>query len=51
LPVAELVYRIDVDPAETDKVKKAVDLSLEKYCGVAAMLRKNSPIEYRIELI
>lgn len=46
----QLVYRIDVDPVEVDKVKKAVDLSLEKYCGVAAMLRKNSPIEYRIEL-
>ena len=47
----DLVYRIDAEPSELDKVKKAVDLSLEKYCGVAAMLRKNSPIEYRIELI
>lgn len=47
----QLTYRIDVDPVELDKVKKAVDLSLEKYCGVAAMLRKNSPVEYRIELI
>lgn len=47
----DLVYRIDAEPSVLDKVKKAVDLSLEKYCGVAAMLRKNSPIEYRIELI
>ena len=47
----DLVYRIDVDAADMDKVKKAVDLSLEKYCGVAAMLRKNSPIGYKIELI
>ena len=47
----DLIYKIDVDPTEIDKVKKAVDLSLEKYCGVAAMLRKNSPIEYKIELI
>lgn len=47
----DLIYKLDVDAAEIDKVKKAVDLSLEKYCGVAAMLRKNSPIEYKIELI
>ena len=47
----DLVYRIDVNAAAMDKVKKAVDLSLEKYCGVAAMLRKNSPIGYKIELI
>lgn len=47
----QLVYRIDVPATETDKVKRAIELSLEKYCGVAAMLRKNSPIEYRLELI
>jgi putative redox protein len=33
-----------------DKVRKAIDLSLEKYCGVAAMLRKNSKILYTITL-
>jgi len=27
-----------------DKIKRAVDLSMEKYCGVSAMLRKNSAI-------
>ena len=31
-----------------EKVKKAVDLSQEKYCGVSAMLKKNSPITYSI---
>lgn len=31
-----------------EKVKKAVSLSQEKYCGVSAMLRKNSPITYSI---
>ena len=31
-----------------DKVVKAIDLSLEKYCGVAAMLRKHSPIDYSL---
>lgn len=30
------------------KVQKAIDLSQEKYCGVSAMLKKNSPIKYAI---
>jgi putative redox protein len=34
-----------------DKVRKAIELSLEKYCGVAAMLRKNSPVTYTLERI
>ena len=33
-----------------DKVRKAIDLSLEKYCGVAAMLRKHAPISYTLDL-
>jgi len=33
-----------------DKVKKAIDLSLEKYCGVSAMLKKNSKIDYTITI-
>ncbi len=43
-----VTYRIKTDAANEDKVKKAIDLSLEKYCGVAAMLRKNSPIDYKL---
>ncbi|MFT6211669.1 MAG: putative redox protein [Bacteroidia bacterium] len=31
------------------KVEKAVNLSQERYCGVSAMLKKNSPINYSIE--
>jgi len=34
-----------------DKVKKAIDLSLDKYCGVSAMLRKNSPIHYKLQIL
>jgi putative redox protein len=37
-------YRIDAPAEAEDKVKRAVDLSIEKYCGVAAMLKKNSRI-------
>ena len=33
-----------------DKVKKAIDLSLEKYCGVSAMLQKHSAINYTLTI-
>lgn len=46
-----LVYTVKTGEENRDKVKKAIDLSLEQYCGVAAMLRKNSAIAYTIELI
>ncbi|RPD46574.1 MULTISPECIES: OsmC family protein [Chitinophagaceae] len=46
-----LVYRVQTGEENRDKVAKAIDLSLEKYCGVAAMLQKNSPITYTIELL
>ena len=45
-----VTYRLTTDEENRDKVKKAVDLSLEKYCGVAAMLKKNSDIRYEIVL-
>ena len=45
-----LTYRLTTGEENRDKVKRAVDLSLEKYCGVAAMLRKNSKIDYTIVL-
>lgn len=44
-------YRLKTDPANEEKVKKAIDLSLEKYCGVSAMLRKNAPIHYTLEIL
>lgn len=46
-----ITYRLKTDAANLDKVKKAVELSLDKYCGVSAMLKKNSAIHYNIELI
>jgi putative redox protein len=46
-----ILYKITTDPANEDKVRKAIDLSLEKYCGVSAMLRKNSPIHYKLEVL
>jgi putative redox protein len=45
-----LKYMIRTGEENLEKVKKAIDLSLEKYCGVAAMLKKNSKIDYTISL-
>ena len=46
-----IAYKIKTDPENEKKVKNAIDLSLEKYCGVSAMLRKNSPIHHTLEII
>ena len=46
-----VVYSIRTDPANEGKVKKAIDLSLDKYCGVSAMLKKNSAIHYKLQLL
>jgi len=47
----KMLYRIHAKPEDLDKVKRAVALSQEKYCGISAMLAKHCPIEYSIELI
>jgi len=44
-------YRIFGSQLSKEKVKKAIDLSQDKYCGVSAMLEKNSPIVYTIEYV
>ena len=44
-------FSIRTDAANKDKVLKAINLSLDKYCGVAAMLRKNSPIHFELTLL
>lgn len=46
-----ITYKLKTGEENEDKVKKAIDLSLEKYCGVSAMLKKNSPIHYKLELL
>lgn len=45
-----MVFRVRTGEENREKVRKAIDLSLEKYCGVAAMLRKQAPIRYTIDL-
>ncbi|MGK2862501.1 MAG: OsmC family protein [Chitinophagaceae bacterium] len=46
-----ITFKMKTDDKNEDKVKKAIDLSLEKYCGVSAMLRKNSPINFKLEIL
>ena len=46
-----VLYSIRTDPTNEEKVKKAIELSLDKYCGVSAMLKKNSAIHYKLQLI
>jgi len=43
-----ITYKMKTTAANEDKVRKAIDLSLGKYCGVSAMLKKNSPIHYKL---
>ena len=45
-----VTYKLKTAAGNEDKVRKAIELSLEKYCGVAAMLRKNSAINYQLEI-
>ncbi|MCF8276250.1 MAG: OsmC family protein [Flavobacteriales bacterium] len=44
-----LIYIVGGNDLDHEKVEKAISLSFEKYCGVAAMLKKNGPINYKIE--
>lgn len=43
-----LTYKIKTEESQREKIIKAIDLSLDKYCGVAAMLKKNSEIRYEL---
>ena len=47
----QLHYFINTAEENRDKVVKAIELSLDKYCGVAAMLKKNSAIHYTLNLV
>ncbi|MBL7730176.1 MAG: OsmC family protein [Chitinophagaceae bacterium] len=43
-----ITYRMKTAAENEEKVKKAIELSLDKYCGVSAMLKKNSPVTYTL---
>jgi putative redox protein len=43
-------YIVKTEEENREKVRKAIELSLEKYCGVSAMLKKTSRINYTITI-
>jgi putative redox protein len=47
----QITYRLHTAPENEEKVRKAIELSLEKYCGVAAMLKKNSTVHYTLVIL
>jgi len=46
----EIVYRLRGE-LEDGAVKHAIELSEEKYCSVAAMLRKTATVSWRYEIL
>lgn len=46
-----LKYVFKGENLDLKKIKKAIELSLSKYCSVANMLNKVSEINYKIEII
>ncbi len=43
-----LTYKFKGNDLDESKIKKAVDLSLEKYCGISYMLGKTAKIDYDV---
>lgn len=46
-----LVYEVKGDHLPIDKINRAIELSLDRYCGVAATLRKALNLTYEIILL
>ena len=47
----KVIYHIHLNPDDLEKMERAVKISLEKYCGVYAMLVKAADISYEIEIV
>ena len=45
-----LEYVVRGPSLDADKVNRAVELSMEKYCSVSAMLRKACPVEHSVRV-
>jgi putative redox protein len=47
-----LIYEFrKADGLKDENVHKAIDLSMDRYCGVAALLRKAIPLSYSVEYL
>jgi len=47
----DLEYVVTGKALEEEKVKRAIELSQEKYCSVSAMLKRACPVSYTIRVI
>jgi putative redox protein len=47
----KVTYQFSGKNIEYDKLKKAVDLSIEKYCSVIAILKNAVKLEFNIEIL
>jgi putative redox protein len=47
----DLIYEFKGKDLPPDKLKKAVELSQERYCSISAMLRKACQLNYEIKVI
>lgn len=45
-----LIYEFKGDDLDDEKIEKAIELSQEKYCGIAVMLSKAAEITYEIRI-
>lgn len=46
-----LTYEFRGDDLPMDKLKRAIELSQDRYCGVTAMLNKSSELSYTIRIL
>jgi len=44
----KIVYEFSGENLDKAKLKKAIDLSMERYCGVSVVYRKAMPVDYEI---
>ena len=47
----KIICTVSGDEVTEDKVRKAADLSIDKYCSVGAMLKEKAKIEYEIKIV
>ncbi|MFH1120524.1 MAG: OsmC family protein [Bacteroidota bacterium] len=46
-----LIYEFSGEGLEEDKLRKAIELSQDRYCGVSAVYRKAMPLTYEIRIL
>jgi putative redox protein len=46
-----MIYKVSGSALNAERVNHAVELSMDKYCGVTAMLRAHCPITHEVVLI